>query len=59
MSVFEIPLVRWAIGLFSASVVAAAGFFVFDGTEQLVVYAVALAALVGEPLVLKRAVEQQ
>jgi len=58
MSVFEIPLVRWAVGLSSASVVAAIGFFVFDGTEQLVVYAVALSALVVEPLVLKRAMEQ-
>ncbi|ESS05674.1 MAG: hypothetical protein A07HB70_02152 [uncultured archaeon A07HB70] len=59
MSVLDVPLVRWAIGLFSASVVAATGFFLFDGTEQLAVYVVALAALVGEPLVLKRAMEQQ
>ncbi len=55
MSVLEVPLVRWAVGLSSASVVAATGFVVFDGFERLVVYAV---ALVAEPLVLKRAMEQ-
>jgi hypothetical protein len=58
MSVLEVPLVRWAVGLSSASVVAATGFVVFDGFERLVVYAVALVALVAEPLVLKRAMEQ-
>jgi hypothetical protein len=35
------------------------GLLFFDGTEQLAVFAVAAVALVGEPLVLKRAVEQR
>jgi hypothetical protein len=59
MSVLEIPLVRWGIGLTSGSAVAAMGLLFFDGTEQLAVFAVAAVALVGEPLVLKRAVEQR
>jgi hypothetical protein len=59
MSVLEIPLVRWMIGLTSSATVAAIGFLVFDGTEQLVVFGIAAVALVGEPLVLKKAVEQQ
>jgi hypothetical protein len=59
MSVFESPLVRWTIGLFSASMFAAAGFFVFDGSEQLAVYAMAVVALVGEPFVLKQVAKQQ
>lgn len=59
MSVLEIPLVRWAIGLTSGGTVAAIGLLLFDGTEQLAVFIVAAVALVGEPLVLKKAIEQQ
>jgi hypothetical protein len=59
MSVLEIPLVRWAVGVVSASMVATIGFLFFDGTEQLAVYLVAAVALVGEPLVLGKAVRQQ
>jgi hypothetical protein len=59
MSVLEIPLVRWGIGLMSSATTAAIGLFLFDGTEQLVVFLVAAVALVGEPLVLKQAVKQQ
>ena len=59
MNVFNIPLVRWAIGLTSASIAAAMGYFVFEGTEQLVVYFVAAVVLVGEPFVLKQVAHQQ
>jgi hypothetical protein len=43
----------------SSATTAAIGLFLFDGTEQLVVFLVAAVALVGEPLVLKQAVKQQ
>jgi hypothetical protein len=35
------------------------GYFVFEGTEQLVVYLVAAVVLVGEPFVLKQVAHQQ
>jgi hypothetical protein len=59
MSVLKNPLVRWAIGLTSASIAAAMGYFVFEGTEQLLVYLVAAVVLVGEPFVLKQVAHQQ
>jgi hypothetical protein len=59
MSVLKVPLVRWAIGLTSASIAAAIGYVAFDGPEQLVVYLVAAAVLVGEPFVLKQVAHQQ
>ncbi|MEF8973517.1 MAG: hypothetical protein V5A15_01395 [Haloarcula sp.] len=59
MSVLEIPLVRWGIGLMSGATTAAIGFLFFDGTEQLAVFVVAAVALIGEPLVLKQAIKQQ
>jgi hypothetical protein len=59
MNPFEIPAVRWAFGLLSATMIVAIGVLFFEGTERLAVFLVAAVALVGEPLVLGKAMRQQ
>jgi hypothetical protein len=54
MSVLESSLARWGIGLMSSATTTAIELFLFDRTEQLVVFPVTAVALVGESPELKR-----
>jgi len=54
MSAFQNPLVRYGIAIPSAVVVAAVGFFVFDGIAQLFAFALAAMELLVLPQILKR-----
>ncbi|ELY93564.1 hypothetical protein C482_19239 [Natrialba chahannaoensis JCM 10990] len=55
-SLFQNPFFRWGIAAFDAAIIAGIGLFlVEDETLQLGIYAVAVAALIITPIVLKRA----
>lgn len=57
MSAFQSPLVRYGIALPSAVIVAAVGFFVFDGIAQLFAFGLAAMEIIVVPQILKRAAE--
>lgn len=52
---FSNPVLRYAIGLSGALVVAAVGYLYLDGTAQLLAYVIAVLDLLVTPQVLKRA----